>query len=89
MPDRNPLAPPVDDSAAPTSTKPTRRKRMRMGEAAGLAGGAGRPVPAKSAIELDLLQRERAQKAKALLEGGRNKGEQKGYGAAGPGKVNP
>lgn len=78
---RDPLAPPIDETAA--GAKPARRKRkgMRMGQATVLAGRAGSPTPAGTAIVSELAERERRQKARTLLEGGQYKGEKKGYGA--------
>lgn len=79
--ERDPLAPEVDPADPPTST-PRRRRRARMGQVVERLGRkAGADVTAGSVLG-DVARREQAAKAKALLEGGRNKGEMKGYGAA-------
>lgn len=58
------------------------RRRARMGEVVSQLGRRSTARPRVTDAEKAVEQRERSRKAKELLDGGKSKGEEKGYGVA-------
>lgn len=88
MVDRDPLAPPVDPDEPITRKSPRRRRRPRMGDVIASMGARATVQPAKTVVVDDLARRDQQAKAKVFLEAGKNRGEQKGFGAT-AGQVPP
>jgi len=88
LPEPGAPPPPLEPPVTPAQTH-TVRRRPRFGEAVLGLGPRARGAPKAPRPDKLLAQREHAQKAKALIEGGVNKGEQLGYGPASSGSVEP
>lgn len=78
------LAPPLDDAPLPP-----RRKRLRMGQLAKRLGSVARPKLDTNRPPRVIENADRREASKRLLEGGKSKGVERGFGLTAPGEGKP